>query len=549
MKVFVLGLDGATFDLILPWVDEGRLPNMARLMRNGTWGRLDSVPNMRSAAAWTSFMTGTNPGKHGIFEFYEYQHDYQTKFLQGGHREGPTLWRILSDTGKRPVVINVPMTYPAEPLNGLLVAGLDAPGPNSRRFTHPPELIREIEGGFGEYILEPGLTGLIVDGRLDEAASRLAEELIQKIEICRHYLKAAEWDLFVMVFRSLDAAQHCFWKYMDSTHPQHDPSIADKYGDVIYDFYRRIDEFVPTVESALGDDDLLLMMSDHGCGMKHPAGNQLNQWLAEQGFLKYREGETASVLGTIYRFIQGKTSRRVKERLVKYFPALRDKIQSRLCFANMDWPSTCAYGDGLFPNIWINLRGREPEGTVEPGSDYERIVQDLKQRLFQCRDDSSGEVIVGEVFEKSEIYKGKYVDKAPDLLVRWREDVPINGIKLSSPPLHESASPLPAEDYRIISGDHRFQGIFLASGKNVRKGVEIEGPSILDLAPTILHAFDLPIPRDMDGEVLQDIFDENDRRPPRFVEGAPGADKDEVSYSGEEEESIRERLKGLGYLD
>lgn len=549
-RVFVLGLDGATFDLIRPWAEQGKLPNFARLMHHGVWGPLASVPNMRSAAAWTSFMTGKNPGKHGIYEFYEYTQDYEVKFLHGGHRDCPSLWQILSKAGKRSVVINVPMTYPAEEVNGLLIAGLDAPGSESKKFTHPPHLIKDIEKRFGRYILEPGLTGLIANGNIDKAVTLLNEELDQKIRICLHFMHEYSWDFFMVVFRSLDAVQHCFWKYMDPKHPQHDAFLASKYGHVILEFYKKIDDIMARIQNELSHDDLLLVMSDHGFGSKHPASNQLNQWLAAKGLLSYAKQKTDSILGKMYHLVQRKTSRNIKEHLVKYFPALRDKIHSKLCFAGIDWSSTKAYSDGLFPNIWINVKDREPQGLVEPGNEYKELVEYLKENLLECRDLVSNEKIVDKVFEKSEIYSGKWVQRAPDLLVRWREDIPIHGIMIDSPDQEVMAPPLQGEDYRVISGDHRLHGIFLAYGNNIRAGIHLEEPSIMDLAPTILHSMNLPIPDDMDGKVLKEIFQEKTFEQPIFEKAAILSDTtDKLSYSSDEEESIRERLRGLGYLE
>lgn len=550
MRAFVLGLDGATFDLIRPWAEEGKLPNFARLMRHGVWGRLASVPNMRSAAAWTSFMTGKNPGKHGIFEFYEYTQNYEVKFLHGGHRNGATLWRLLSEADKKVIVMNVPMTYPAEEVNGILIAGLDAPGPESKKFTYPPDLIEDIERKFGGYILEPGLTGLIANGKIGEAVQKLNEELDQKIRICLHAMHEYDWDFFMLVFRSLDAVQHCFWKYMDSTHPQYDTTLTPKYGHVILECYQRVDDVVGRILDTLSDDDLLLVMSDHGFGSKHPANNQLNQWLAAKGLLKYVEQETDTPLSKIYHFVERKTSRSTKERLVKYFPMLRDRIHTRLCFGGIDWSATKAYSDSLFPNVWVNLKGREPQGTVEPGQEYEELVEYLRKKLLEVRDVISNEKIVADVFEKTQIYWGENVQKAPDILVRWREDIPISGIMIDSAEQEISVPPMPGEDFRVISGDHRFHGIFLAHGNNVRERIRLEEPCIMDLAPTILYSMNLPIPEDMDGKVLQEIFQEQTHREPLYKKAAVLAfSADEESYSSDEEDSIRERLKALGYLE
>ena len=229
MKVFIFGLDGASLDLLLPWIDAGHLPGFARLISEGSYGTLESVPNQRSAAAWTSFQTGKNPGKHGILEFYDrIPNTYDIRFVNARTREGSSFFRIASDAGKRMSVINVPMSYPAEEINGTFLAGLDAPGVNSRGFSYPPALIREVEEAVGSYVIEPGMTGCIVNGEVDKAADLLFEEIECKKRTSRYLMKKAPWDLFVTIFRSTDAVHHCFWKYHDPTHPQHDPVEAER---------------------------------------------------------------------------------------------------------------------------------------------------------------------------------------------------------------------------------------------------------------------------------------------------------------------------------
>jgi len=201
LKVIVLGFDGADFRLIQPWVEAGHLPGFAKIMAEGAWGELESVPNQRSAAAWTSFMTGKNPGQHGIFEFYDYQADsYNIRFLQGQMRQGRTLWNLAGEAGRNVGVINVPMTYPAEAVNGFLIAGLDAPGVESKGFTYPDGIYKEVLESVGGYTIEPGLIGCIVGGDVDGAEAKLYEEIDQKIATSRYLMKKYPCDLLVTVF-------------------------------------------------------------------------------------------------------------------------------------------------------------------------------------------------------------------------------------------------------------------------------------------------------------------------------------------------------------
>jgi predicted AlkP superfamily phosphohydrolase/phosphomutase len=551
-RAIVVGIDGGSPRLIETWAAQGKLPGFARLMEEGVFGPLASVPNMRSAAAWTSFTTGRNPGKHGIYEFYEYAEDLQTiRFLKGGDRDGATLWGLLGAAGRKVGVINVPMTYPAERVNGFLIAGLDAPGRKSRGFVHPPELLAELEERFGEYILEPGLTGHIVAGNTGTAVETLWRELDQKVKVSNHLAAEKPWDLFVTVFRSLDAVQHCFWKHMDPEHPFHDPEQAKTYGPVILQAYQRVDRYLDELLDRMDDNTNLYVISDHGFGAKHLATTQLNRWLEAEGFLTLRRrGILVTLLGSVYRAVVGGTFRRTKERLTRLFPFLRNMVQYQLCFAQIDWKKTAAYSDTLYPTIWIN---RRPEGPLGGASEErsQELIRRLRARLADCRDSQSGEPVVDKVFAKTEIYHGPHIDRAPDLLIRWREDVPIHGLAGLKPEEGGSQTRIPGEDPSVISGDHRVHGILFARGPSIRRGVRVEDANLVDIAPTVLYGMKEPVPRDMDGRVVQELFEESFSRENevRLSDASGDGSGQDEGYSAKDEEVIAQRLKALGYLE
>ena len=570
MKVLIVGLDGASLDLLLPWVESGRLPGFAKLIEGGGFGLLESVPNQRSAAAWTSFQTGTNPGKHGILEFYErIPGTYDIRFVNARTREGESFFKAASDAGKSIVAINVPMTFPAEEVNGAILAGLDAPGKKSKGFSHPPGLVKELEAQAGEYIIEPGLTGCFVNEDVDKAVDLLFEEVESKKRASRFLMKKYPWDLFITIFRSTDAVHHCFWKYQDADHPQYDEAEAKKYGGTILETYERIDRFIEEILEELDSETLVMVLSDHGCGPKHQASNQLNQWLESAGFLAYESRQAGSetafsrLLGGVYRWTIAKTPRSTKELLWRLLPDFRDRVQSRLCFSGIDWKRTRAFSDTLFPNIWLNVKGREPLGIVEEGEAYEQVCAELTEALLRIRDEVSGEPLVDKVLHRREIYSGPHIEKAPDLLVRWREDIPISGIRMPAPLSAEHAASIeraskpfiPGEDYRIISGDHRLNGILLYRNPEKKAGGERQvNASLVDIAPTVLYSLGLPIPEDMDGEVITGLFDEAQLKssPPRFRKSEsrlPAGRTEEKDYTDEDEEKVKERLRGLGYLE
>ena len=212
-KVLVIGIDGGTLDVIRPHL--GVLPNLARFFQEGVSGSLRSVPNRNSAPAWSSMITGKNPGKHGIFWFTEpKENSYEVCYVNGSFRKEAAVWDILSAAGKRVGVINVPLTYPAGEVNGFLVAGIDTPMIGAERFTYPPSLSVEIQEQVGEYIVEPGTPSSLKAGRYEEAVERLYKTVDQRAAAAKHLMTTKEWDFFMVVFTATDSAQHFFWKYM-----------------------------------------------------------------------------------------------------------------------------------------------------------------------------------------------------------------------------------------------------------------------------------------------------------------------------------------------
>jgi predicted AlkP superfamily phosphohydrolase/phosphomutase len=565
-KVLVIGLDGATFDLIKPWAADGKLPMIHKLLVEGSHGNLKSAANMNSAAAWSSFATGTNPGKHGIFYFDEkIPGTYRKRYLNGSHRSGASFWKILSDRGKRVCVINVPMTFPAEEIDGIMLAGLDSPSAQSEGFAYPPSVIEELSSNVGGYIIEPGIPGYVKAGRKDQALARLLEAVDRRLAYACYLLAKYPWDLFIVVFTATDAVQHFFWKDMDSRHPDHDQEEAKRYGDAILRVYQRMDDVVETlVEEA--KPSTTIIVSDHGAGFNQRGAEYLNPWLRSKGFQSYGgSGDGRSLwnsflaclrsistrqAGFAYRQLDKRLSRETKLRLVSLLPGVREQVESAMCFQGINWSATKAYADGARDEIWINLRGREPDGTVEPGEEYDQLCGHLIDELMACRDARTGQEVVEVAFRRDEIYSGHHVEKAPDISIRWRTDFVISGLAAEDLP-EPSDLRTPLQPPPLNNGGHRMNGVLMMEGENITKGAQVEGAEIVDIAPTILHLSGFPIPADMDGRVIAEAISEP------FMSANPvsilppehtGEELASTDYSEEEAETIEERLKGMGYI-
>lgn len=566
-RLLIIGLDGATFDLILPWARAGKLPHIAQLMATGSRAPLRSAPNQNSAPAWTSYATGKNPGKHGIYYFNErIDGAYETRYLNGGFRHGETWWAIASRHGKRVGVVNVPLSYPAEPVNGVMLAGLDAPGVDSPGFSHPPDLMRELQAELGDYVIEPGIPSYIKMGRRDLAERAIFEAEDKRTVYVRHLMTSRPWDVFHVTFTATDAAHHFFWKDMDPAHPEHDPAEALRYGDTIERVYRRMDEIVGELTS-LAPDAAVMVMSDHGGGFNQRGAEYLNDWLASIGLLHYldepqrplaesfKEGLRRAAYAPLkwgYDLLDHNLSRQAKLRLVRMLPGVRERVERVMAFGAIDWSRTQAYAYGSRDDLWINLQGREPHGIV-PATKYDALCDEIIAQLHASRDVLDRQPVLEAAFKRGEVYHGPHLHKAPDILIRWKTTRVIRGIYLPASPAANGGdpypAPVPALAPNLNNGGHRLHGVFIMAGQGVRQGHQFAEGILWDLAPTILHYLGLPVPDDMDGQVLREAFEAGwlAEHPVRASTGAQaqGASQD---YDAAEAAIIDQRLRGLGYV-
>jgi predicted AlkP superfamily phosphohydrolase/phosphomutase len=545
LKLLVIGWDGATFDLIGPWVAGGELPNLARLMRDGVRGQLQSVPNMNSGPAWTSMATGLNPGRHGIFGLVGFAQDsYRMRPLNASDGRGKTLWRRLSETGQRVVVMNLPMTYPAEPVNGALVAGGDAPGPASPRFTYPEDLIHEINAEAGEYILAARLDGLIRAGRKAQALDRLHRMIDGRTRAALHLMERQPWDLFAVLFTASDSVQHYFWEDLS----------GGPFQDAILEVFRHLDAALGTLVAQAGDRVAVVVLSDHGFGSAQSGVRYLNDFLSGLGLLHYRSRRDWRTSALRWAFLQ--TERRLgaglKEWLLAHLPGTYERATAGLWLESVDWSTTRAFGVAGTSEIWINLRGRQPMGVVSPGTEYEETVTLVQRALEGAVDPATGNRVIKSVLRRDDLYHGPFLDRAPDLLVTWGDEQATSGLAWTGGDRQILATHATSHRRYLTNGGHREMGILVAGGPPFRAGATLEGATLYDVAPTLLYVLDQPIPTSLDGALLADALTEHwlQDHPPQFGQEAeddvagPGA-----SLSSQEEDEVMGRLRALGYVE
>src|SRR6185437_11399304 len=266
-KLVVIGLDAATWTLLRPWTEEGAIPNLARLGKAGVSGPLQSVMPPITPPAWTSFMTGKNPGKHGIYNFIKAEpDDYAMTYANATSRRSQTVWKLLNDAGYSVGTMNIPFTYPPERLNGFQISGMDTPSETSP-FIHPPELREELVEHLGGIQLDIRFLGAMSnDERRNQVLAEMKQMDEQWTKAALYLLENHPQDVMMFVFMSIDTVQHYFWQHMDKDHFIHDPKLAPKFGDAVRNVYERLDAAAGQIINRLPPETTVFVVSDHGGG-------------------------------------------------------------------------------------------------------------------------------------------------------------------------------------------------------------------------------------------------------------------------------------------
>jgi predicted AlkP superfamily phosphohydrolase/phosphomutase len=561
-KVLILGLDGATFDLMLPLVEQGQLPCLGKLIREGSMSPLRSTIPPVTPCAWSSFMTGKNPGKHGLFDFVEpLPTGRGFRFTNASSRHAESLWAYLSRLGRRVGVMNVPMTYPPERVNGYLISGLDTPDEHSR-YTYPESLKQELRRESIEYRVDIRHMGnMRTLGRRRRRFRELLEIETIRTRALKHLLRRQPSDFTMLVYSATDQVQHHFWHDSDPAHPKHDPEGGALFRDAIRDTYIHLDNLIASILEETGDDTIVMIMSDHGFGPTSDVRLRLNQAFERANLLAFeREGASGrafrSSAALLDRVLRATLSPGVKRMLASLTPRLRVWFEN-LDEARVDWSRTSAFTNEVsrcFPTVWIN----HEDGAVGE-ADYVQAVEAAERALSGLIDPATGRPAISRVYRTRDLYHGPFVDRAPDLIPSWWEDGFLLEQSIPGGPadrlVEHSRGPL--KNGVEFAGSHKLDGVFIMAGGPARCGHAFNGAEIIDVAPTVLYLMGLPIPGDMDGRPLLEAIDpafaaahsprfDRDEAPPPPEGPSLG---EEAAYTADEAEMVAKRLQSLGYID
>ena len=537
MTLLIIGFDGATFDLIRPWAAEGYLPNLAALIRDGVSADLASTLPPVTSPAWPTFMTGVNPGKHGVFDFIQ-PHGENFTLVNSTRIRQPTLWQRLSKMGYRVGVLNVPVTYPPYPVNGYLITDILSP-PNAT-ISYPADLIDRYAAELGPYRVAPDVQ--YKPGNETEFIADIYDLIDTHGRWALKLMEAEPVDVLMVHMIAMDIAKHALWRFMDHSHARHE---STPYEYALRDGYARVDAVIGRLMDKLPPGSNTIVMSDHGFGPLKNMVN-LNVFFMQQGLMKlkpdivtqlkawaFRHGITPA---TAYQWIARVG---LQNNIARVSKKARNNIVSKfLSFDSVDWSRTIAYSMGHVGQVYINRLGRDAHGIV-PDSEYERRLAEVSEVLAELRD-VDGRPILTNLVRGRDAYHGPYAQLGPDLHLE------LDHYAMIACPLFATEGRVMTSQIRGDSGCHRKEGIFIAGGPAFRSGLTLPEVDILDLAPTMLQILDQPVPRIMDGRVLSEAL--VDPAPVRFSDEAEGGIVAEQGFSSSESEQIEGRLRGLGYL-
>jgi len=452
-KVVIIGLDCLDPNLVDKWI--GDLPNFQRLMNEGIFGKIRSTDPPITIPAWSSMMSGYSPGSLGFYGFRN-RSDFSYSALELATSrtvKKKRVWDILSDWGKKVIILGVPQTYPPNRVNGQMVSGWLTPD-TSAQYTYPNSLKGELTDVFGDYIID------VEKFRTDDK-ERLLKDIYalstQRFQFANYLVTKKNWDFFMMVDMGPDRFHHGFWKYFDKSHPKHIPE--NEFIDCARKYYSFLDEKLGEFLEVIPDECVIIVVSDHGA-QPMVGGVAINEWLIDKGYLTVKEcPKELTPIGKI----------------------------------DIDWERTMAWGEGgYYSRIFINVRGREPKGVVDP-SDYNDFVDKIIGEITDMKDESAN--LIGNVcFKPSDLYK-EVTGIPPDLFVYFGNLT------------YRSVGSLGVGGYITYDNDtgpddanHSFYGFFAMSGTKTTG--RREGLSIMDVAPTVLSLFGIDAPNDIDGKII-----------------------------------------------
>jgi predicted AlkP superfamily phosphohydrolase/phosphomutase len=484
MRVFLFGVDGLTFRVLHPFMERGLLPNFQRVQDQGVEAILKSSPLPMTPPAWTSISTGLSPAKHGVYDFWDYHQTGKsalTKLVT--HRKGgKAIWNTLSEWGKNVIVANVPVTYPPEPVNGIMLSGHTTPSVKTN-WVYPSELKEELLQAVPDYQID--LTPAVINGQIGDPFAETLQMTQQRIKMLRLLLNKP-WDFFFIVFTGPDRIQHLRWDEIMGLHPQ------------AVEYYQMLDQALGIVLDQIKSEDMLMIVSDHGFQGAHRKF-YAQEYLYQQKLLHLSNNKDR---------MRAELTNRIRE--VVWSMGLRNvptMIRSRLRHAGI-LPVTTKHHviptldlEATHTHAWIPTHSGVIAGYTDIFFDdvlTEEDIESLKVAFQQIRDPETDQPLVAAMYREDAFGTGPFAPKERHLIILSGEDTTI---------LTDLGSRNLWGDWNKSSGIHHPDGVLYFYGAGVKSGQIIAPAHIYDIVPTILTRLGYPLSKDLDGKVIEEAFE------------------------------------------
>jgi predicted AlkP superfamily phosphohydrolase/phosphomutase len=531
-KIVLLAIDAGDKVLIRNWAQDGTLPNIHALMSRGLVGETLSVEGVYEGATWPSFYTGVNPGRHGFHRLSQIKPGTYAFYpcTPGEFIKREAFWVPLSKSGKSVAVLDIPLSAITPGLNGIQTVEWASHDGVYGFLAWPHRLKKEILKRFGTH---PWNKSCDWSNRSPEEFCAFRDQLIEGIKkkcaLTLHYLKEKDWDFFAQVLTEGQCAGHQCWHLHDPAHPNHDPKIASYTGDPLREVYKAMDDAIGKILKEVDEDTHVFLLATHRMAHNIGANFMLEEILEKLDYLKKRPEETApkkqsmprriyNAAKGLWQKVPGPLKAVLKTVLFPVYRVLKKRtadegarqLSPRIDLAN----SKCfPHANGnLVSGIRINQAGREPEGFINRGDEFDELYKELSADLLDIVEVSSGKPMIKKVHKAADLFQGEYIDHLPDILVEWNDEIMIGSKGVSDDPscrvrmTSDKMGSIEGEYTYCRTGDHRREGLFVATGPGIEKGQIQRTVSIMDFAPTFLNLLDVEVPG-LDGKPIHEIIE------------------------------------------
>ena len=497
MRTILFGVDGLSFRVLHPLMQRGELPNFQKLRDAGSEAILESKYPPLTPAAWTSISTGMKPAAHGVYDFWEYDEPQQPGTPRRAHiqthRKGSkAIWNILSEYGKRVLIVNVPITYPPETVNGIMISGYMTPS-SEVNFTYPLAFKEELYRAVPDYKIDLEHDDMLAIKPLLDATIKMTE---QRIKLMRYLMQEKSWDFCYIVFVGADRLQHPLWDEIQAMETK------------AIEYFRLLDAGLGFVLEQLAADDTLFVVSDHGFqGAKRVF--DINEYLYSRGLLhldaSVQRGKSARNANLKYLLkrlglfsLARKASQSLKKTRIEVLQEQQLDIYQPV-LTDIDWTRTQAYVPSLsgFSGGYADIFLRDDLDALRVAE----LCADLQSQV----DPLTGKTLIEAIYPTDVYGTGPYTPREPHLLL-----LPSDGITFRM----RFGNKRFWDDTNFTQGTHQKDGVFYACGNNIKQGLRASPVEIYDIVPTVLQSMGLPLPSVFDGRVLDEIFvDQKQEKP------------------------------------